>query len=353
MEDVFVAAQDGKLTLDPEDMDILLVGVDMLEAMAKATGNDYEKWDSEHTSELDELKSSLSSILNQEPRQKLSFNTRDTDIAENYLAEQPVGHKQTSSEQTHSLDATTTVDKATEDGNTDNVVRVSAESLNHLQGLAGEALVQTRWLTPHSESLLQIKKRQTELVTLLDRLRERLFDLNLDERISDDIHSAHAKANECRDLLNVRLTDLESFDRRSNSLSHRLHREVLQARMRPFSDGVQGFQRLVRDISRSLNKDINLDIRGLSTQVDRDILDKLQAPLNHMIRNSVDHGVEMPDEEDVLGVVPDVGHQPAVVQVVDDHVADDEDHHMAQQVEAMSPQGLSGHQTAQQAPDPP
>lgn len=296
MEDVFVAAQDSKLTLEPEDMDILLVGVDTLITMANATAtsSDYEKWVTEHTTELNELKSALSSILNQEPRQKLSFNTRENDAAEKATIQQQDSQEQFVVE--HSQP-----DKTTTATSTDNVVRVSAESLNLLQGLAGEALVQSRWLTPYSESLLQIKKRQAELVTLLDRLRERLFDLERDEHTSEVIHSAHTKANECRDLLNDRLADLESFDRRSNSLSHRLHREVLQARMRPFSDGVQGFQRLVRDISRSLNKDIKLDIRGLSTQVDRDILDKLQSPLNHMIRNSIDHGIEMPEEREAMG----------------------------------------------------
>ncbi len=287
MEDIFVAAQGGKLQIEPEDMDILLVGVDMMVALAQATATDYEQWVKDNSAKIDELSAAFNGILQQSPRQPLSFS-----LSESNDDNEPAPN--TTNESNQQSDAAAS----------DTVVRVTAESLNHLQGLAGEALVQTRWLTPFSSSLLQIKKRQAELVTILDRLREKLFDQHQDEQVIEDIQAAHLRANACRDLFNDRLADLESYDRRSNSLSHRLHREVLQARMRPFSDGVQGFQRLVRDLSRKLKKDIRLDIRGLATQVDRDILDKLQAPLTHMIRNSIDHGIETPDERTAAGKPP-------------------------------------------------
>ena len=106
------------------------------------------------------------------------------------------------------------------------------------------------------------------------------------------MNAAHQKADMCRDLLSQRLTDLENYDRRSNNISHRLNREIIKIRMRPFSDGTKGFSRLVRDVSHSLNKNIKFKIKGLNTQVDRDILDKLQAPLNHLLRNAIDHGIE-------------------------------------------------------------
>ncbi|GKT28857.1 CheA signal transduction histidine kinase, partial [Aduncisulcus paluster] len=75
--------------------------------------------------------------------------------------------------------------------------------------------------------------------------------------------------------------------------------------MRPFSDGGLGFPRLVRDLARSLGKEVEFIIEGETTSVDRDILDKLEAPLNHLIRNAVDHGIEMPDER--VAVVRDDG----------------------------------------------
>ncbi|KAG1582525.1 hypothetical protein G6F46_015220 [Rhizopus delemar] len=52
--------------------------------------------------------------------------------------------------------------------------------------------------------------------------------------------------------------------------------------------------RMVRDLGRSLGKQVGLELEGDATQVDRDILEKLDAPLMHLLRNAVDHGIEMP-----------------------------------------------------------
>lgn len=284
MEDAFVATQEAKIDLDKTDMDILLSGVDMLAAMAEATASDYPAWVDAHATEITELTTALNVILMNAPREQPSFSTEQL---------------KTSTLETASTPAQTPHKTTAASG--DDVVRVTAQSLNRLLGLAGEALMESRWLAPYANSLLHIKKRQTELVSLLDRLQEYLFDLKVNEQITEFMQSARHKANECRNLLSTQLSELENYDRRSNSLSHRLHQEVLNARMRPFADGVQGFQRLVRDVAHGLDKQVRLEIRGLTTQVDRDILEKLQAPLNHMIRNAIDHGIESVEERLAVG----------------------------------------------------
>jgi len=71
--------------------------------------------------------------------------------------------------------------------------------------------------------------------------------------------------------------------------------------MRPFADGVRRYSRIVRDLGRSLGKRVKLEIVGASTQVDRDILEKLDAPLGHLLRNAVDHGIEAPEERQAAG----------------------------------------------------
>ncbi len=55
------------------------------------------------------------------------------------------------------------------------------------------------------------------------------------------------------------------------------------------ADGVRGFPRMVRDVARQLGKSVRFEVLGETTGVDRDILDKLEAPLNHLIRNALDH----------------------------------------------------------------
>jgi two-component system sensor histidine kinase and response regulator WspE len=112
---------------------------------------------------------------------------------------------------------------------------------------------------------------------------------------------AQNKAADCRDLLANRLDDLELFDRRFFNLSKRLYQEVLDCRMRPFSDGTHGFSRMVRDAARSLGKDARLEIVGENTPVDRDVLDRVEAPLGHLLRNAVDHGIGSPAERLAAG----------------------------------------------------
>jgi two-component system sensor histidine kinase and response regulator WspE len=127
-------------------------------------------------------------------------------------------------------------------------------------------------------------------------------------------------------MLSVRLVALEAFDNRSTALSQRLYDEALDCRMRPFSDATRTLPRTVRDLGRALGKQVRLELVGESTQVDRDILEKLDAPLGHLLRNAVDHGIESPDERRAARK-PDEGvirlearHQAGILQIV---VSDD------------------------------
>ncbi|WP_018248752.1 chemotaxis protein CheA [Orenia marismortui] len=80
-----------------------------------------------------------------------------------------------------------------------------------------------------------------------------------------------------------------------------LQNAVMEMRMVPISIVFNRFPRLVRDLAQDLNKDINLVIEGEETELDRTIIDEIGDPLVHMIRNSIDHGVENPDEREKIG----------------------------------------------------
>jgi len=181
------------------------------------------------------------------------------------------------------------------------MVRVTAENLNRLMGLAGESLVESRWLEPFANALRQLKRNQLELADVVERLRESLAGLDVPEHVAEHATAARRKVDECRHMLADRLTELELFARRSENLSDRLYREAIASRMRPFDDGVQGFPRMVRDIARRLGKKVTLEIIGRGTEVDRDILERLEAPLSHLLRNAIDHGIEPPEERLAVG----------------------------------------------------
>ena len=185
--------------------------------------------------------------------------------------------------------------------NPDRVLRVTAEHLNRLLGLTAESLVDSRWIKSFGESLGRLKRMQNECADLVDGLRETISVPALDERSQAAFTRMQCAVLECQQFLSERLVELEMFDSRSVNLSNRMYDEALACRMRPFADGVQAFPRLVRDVAQSLGKQARLDIVGESTQVDRDILMTLEAPLGHLLRNAVDHGIESPDERRARG----------------------------------------------------
>src|SRR5204862_3478962 len=116
------------------------------------------------------------------------------------------------------------------------------------------------------------------------------------ERVAGQMNEVLQEAEESLRQLTSRLEELDLYDRRSAHLSHRLYLEVLRTRMRPFSEGVRRFPRMLRDLSRALGKKVQFEIVGETTQVDRDILERLETPLAHLLRNAIDHGCEFPEK---------------------------------------------------------
>jgi len=179
-------------------------------------------------------------------------------------------------------------------GESGRMLRVRADNLDRLLSLSGESLVESRWLKPFAQSMLRAKRVQRDSARALDQLHATLADLPLDPAALSTLEELRRLTAEAQQLLGERLAELESFDRRSTHLSQQLYDAALQCRMRPFGDGTGGLARMVRDVARSLGKKVRWQLIGGSTQVDRDILDLLEAPLGHMLRNALDHGIEAP-----------------------------------------------------------
>ncbi|MDA0148022.1 chemotaxis protein CheA [Vibrio sp. LaRot3] len=105
-------------------------------------------------------------------------------------------------------------------------------------------------------------------------VRNRLLSLGLN---SNDEEMSKAVAN-----LDVVTADLQGA--------------VMKTRMQPIKKVFGRFPRVVRDLARSLNKDITLEMRGEDTDLDKNLVEALADPLIHLVRNSVDHGIEMPED---------------------------------------------------------
>ncbi len=84
-------------------------------------------------------------------------------------------------------------------------------------------------------------------------------------------------------------------------ISEELQSNIMNIRMLPVGNAFSKFPRMIRDLSRKLNKKIRLEISGEETEIDKNIIEGLSDPLVHMIRNSADHGIEMPEERKAKG----------------------------------------------------
>jgi two-component system, chemotaxis family, sensor histidine kinase and response regulator WspE len=255
MEDCFVAAQQGDIVLRHHQIDRLLRGVDLLARVGTAP-----EVSDEVTGFLVDLKQAIDT-----PDAPLPEVAESVSLA----PEAPVAGE--------------TVER---------VLRVTAENLNRLLGLTGESLVESRWLKPFADSLLRLKRLQHQASAALIVARESLVGHELSQATDESLAASQKSLLNCEHLLSERLSQLEVFDGRSTNLANRLYDEALACSMRPFADAVPRFPRMIRDLGRTLGKPTRLEIVGEATRVDRDVLEKLDAPLGHLLRNAVDHGIE-------------------------------------------------------------
>ncbi|MFM1997152.1 MAG: hypothetical protein RLZZ111_1539 [Planctomycetota bacterium] len=190
----------------------------------------------------------------------------------------------------------------TETASPNRVVRVSADNLSRLVALTGEALVETRKLASLGADLRAVHKRLRATVATADARHD-------PRPAADRLAAVRRQAEAILAALARHAADFDACAHRTAELTERMQHQVLASRMRPFADGVRGLPRMVRDMARSLGKQVRLEIRGEQTGVDRDILDRLEAALAHLIRNALDHGIEPPERREAAG-------KPAVGTVV-------------------------------------
>ncbi len=293
MEDCFVAAQLGTFTLRQTHIDVLLRGVDLLSRIAGTPEAAASVWASERQAEITDFLAALTAvILGSEAAAPMPTGAAQRPAAP--LPDPALSDPKPGADPKPS-------GPAEDRESVERVLRITAQSLNRLLGLAGESLVESRWLKPYAESMLRLKRLHDGVAKSVDTLRDRLSELAPSAPLETALAETRHRIHECHALLSQRLTDIETFDGRSTDLAHRLYDEVLACRMRPFADGVRALPRMVRDLGRSLGKQVRLEIVGEATQVDRDILEKLGAPLSHLLRNAIDHGIESEDERLAAG----------------------------------------------------
>ena len=323
LEDWFVAARHRKLHLGRPEVDLLLRGVDILSQLAKSPEASLAAWEAGHAPVIEEFLESLEH-RKRAARQpgKPDRSSPDPARSSGDKGDHPApkatppeavtkGFPANLGSELPTVEDARRLEEATRDlairttELPERVLRLTAENLNRLLALAGESLVESRWLRPFADSFQLLKRHQMDLRQQLEHLRLALGEDRLPDRAKASLSAFSRQLAEAQQFLTERMQELEMFDRRTAHLAQRLYLEVLRTRMRPFSDGVRRFPRMVRDLARALKKEVRLEISGESTPVDRDVLERLETPLAHLLRNAVDHGCETAAVRTRLGKKPE------------------------------------------------
>ncbi|WLH22603.1 hybrid sensor histidine kinase/response regulator [Pseudomonas sp. FP215] len=290
MEDCLVSAQEGRLYLQPEHIDALLQGTDLLMRIA-TPGNDVGPADIEaYVALMERLLDPAQPIATPQPKpEPLSVPQVDALLLEPELEPAPAV----------SSEAPRQNKRMTEGG--ERVLRVTAERLNSLLDLSSKSLVETQRLKPYLASLQRLKRIQSNSLRALDALDGQLKSLDLNLEAQEALADTRRLLSEAQALLAEKNAELDEFGWQAGQRAQVLYDTALACRMRPFADVLAGQVRMVRDLGRSLGKQVRLEIEGEKTQVDRDVLEKLEAPLTHLLRNAVDHGIETPEQRVLAG----------------------------------------------------
>ena len=104
-----------------------------------------------------------------------------------------------------------------------------------------------------------------------------------------------------RSDINEVKAELEDATNELERITDLMQTGMMQARMVPIGNVFSKFPRMVRDLANQLHKSVDLEIIGENTEIDRTVMELIADPLTHLIRNSIDHGLEMPDERASIG----------------------------------------------------
>jgi two-component system sensor histidine kinase and response regulator WspE len=282
-EDQLERARRGQVLVNPDLVDALLAAGDFFQRIGTAAASGTPPPN-------DEAVLNCAERINEAGLQAAAQSSGTLGVA----VEQTVFSPQTSGE-TAAASATPTAAPPTRAaGEDERTVRIRTGQLSRLVAMSGELVVET---SQHRHLAQEHQRFRTKLLNIadsLDTLQQTIAMGAVDSRIRARVDDLKSQLNDVRAANAMWAEDHELYLRRKEDLVLRLYGEAIDSRMRPVADGLTAFPRLVRDVAKRLGKQASLAVSGDNHRIDRDILERIEAPLNHLLRNALDHGLEKP-----------------------------------------------------------
>lgn len=196
------------------------------------------------------------------------------------------------------------------------ILRVDANRIDYLLNLVSETVITKASLNQSTIEFAELYDKFQNSSTiykdktrrLLDKMPEYLekiqqgYDINsIKQDVLNEYSSLLEVFGDFDSLMKAAVTKFKSSSQNLGRISGELQEGVMKIRMVPISQIFSRFPRVVRDLSRDLNKNVQLVIEGEDTELDKSVVEDLLDPIMHCVRNSLDHGVESPEVRKGLG----------------------------------------------------
>ncbi len=248
-EDILAKLRDGVVSADQQIIDILLKATDYIKAIvAYIEENKKEPDDNLYKDFIKTVREFADNLGKEPPKREKEEHTQDKENEEERLEEKEKIDKKESQDQPQSQAQLQKQDQKSPPvvHLTDTHIKVDIGLLDKLMNLAGELVLSRNRLVQIANSL-----NNPEVISATQRL---------------------------------------------SLVTTELQEEIMKTRMQPIGTVFNKFPRIVRDLSRIANKKVKLSIEGADTELDRSIIEAIKDPLTHIVRNSIDHGIEPPEE---------------------------------------------------------
>jgi len=254
-EDILNKLRKGEAVLSPELMDGILVAFDKIKELLSSIETDFNE-----DAPIDETVELLSALLDKlENKESLEAPAKQKDVE---VREETPQEKTDTKESAPKISTPREPSSIAAAKKVDNTIRVDVERLDELLTIASELVLG----------------------------RNRLAQVN------SEVALEHEGTKLSRDLADA--------TKQIDLMTNELQLVVMKTRMVKIGKVFNRFPRLIRDLSRETEKEVNLIIRGEDTELDKTLIEEINDPLVHLIRNSMDHGIESPAKRKEIGKDP-------------------------------------------------
>ncbi|PKM94418.1 MAG: ATP-binding protein [Firmicutes bacterium HGW-Firmicutes-1] len=153
----------------------------------------------------------------------------------------------------------------------------------------------------HEEGDKEVHTNKGQSIVPEDSIRVNVMLLNDLLNLASEMVLAKNQLLRSIDSHRKSIPGIEPIFQNINHITTNLQEKIMQTRMQPIAIVFNKFPRIIRELSKKLGKDIHLEMEGIDVELDKSIIEALGDPLTHLIRNAVDHGLELPDAREKQG----------------------------------------------------